>query len=296
MPTIAACAQCGNAIHVPGAAPMSGPAPGRHGAPQGRYPAPGYYAPPQKSSNTAAIVVIVAIIGFFVIAVGAGVREALSEENAWDIPEPPPTPPSVSMPERYVPPPVEWETSSCPEGQYAVLMPGEAEDKTGNVRLDEGRLVSHNRTCDERIGHFEVNYHDYPVHDSADDATVLARQVDVLVKYLGCQPDLDRPLTLKAPDDQEFSGCELSFQMLEERVRRYRIYLVKNRMYLVWVEYTKARYADDAMKFLTSFRLIGNIPKEGWPSSYLPAEPKPDKGTAVPTKKADRGTAVPEKK
>lgn len=50
------------------------------------------------------------------------------------------------------------------------------------------------------------------------------------------------------------------------------------------------------MKFLTSFRLIGNIPKQGWPSQYLPEEPKPDRRTAVPSKKEDRGTAVPEKK
>lgn len=65
---------------------------------------------------------------------------------------------------------------------------------------------------------------------------MLGSEIDVLVEFDGCQPDLEQPITLKAPDDQVFAGRELSFQLLDDRVRRYRIYIVKNRLFLVWAE------------------------------------------------------------
>lgn len=303
MPTIAACAQCGSALDVPGAMPSPQaryPAPQpRYGTPgygpRGPYPPQGFYpAPPRRSNTTGIIIGVVVAIAFVALvlvgAVATAIEEATSTESAFAPPE------DFCAPTPRVEVPVQWESANCSEGQYVVLFPGSWEDKTRNIKDPNGRLISNNRVCDEYKGHFEVTYIDYPKHSPEDDAVVLGSEIDVLVEFHGCQPDLEQPITLKAPDDQVFAGRELSFQLLDDRVRRYRIYIVKNRLFLVWAEVYSEKRAPDAMKFLTSFRLIGNIPKQGWPSQYLPEEPKPDRRTAVPSKKEDRGTAVPEKK
>jgi hypothetical protein len=248
-----------------------------------------------RRSNTTGIIigVLAAVVFVALVLVGAvatALEEASPTESSWT----PIEDSCAPSPNRDLP--MEWESANCSEGQYVVLFPGAWEDKTRKIKDPNGRLISNNRVCDEGIGHFEVTYIDYPKHSPEDDAVVLGSEIDVLVEFHGCQPELERPITLKAPDDQVFAGRELSFQLLDNRVRRYRIYIVKNRLFLVWAEVYSEKRAPDAMKFLTSFRLIGNIPQQGWPSQYLPEEPKPDRGTAVPKKREERGTAVPEKK
>jgi hypothetical protein len=304
MPTIAACAQCGSAIDVPGAMPA---AQARFPAPQMRYgqpvygpqrvpyPPQGFYPAPPRRSNTAGLVIGLLVAAGFVALVIVGAVASVLEEAATSVsPCAPIGDYCAPTPQRDSP--VEWQIANCSEGQYVVKFPGTWVDKTRKISDPNGRLISNNRVCDEHIGHFEVTYIDYPSHGRENDAVVLGSEIDVLVEFHGCQPDIEREITLKSPDDQEFAGRELSFQLLDNRVRRYRIYIVKNRLFLVWAEVYSEKLAPNALKFLASFRLIGNIPKEGWPSQYLPDEPKPDRGTAVPKKKEDRGTAVPEKK
>lgn len=291
-PSMAACTQCGGAMQVPGAAsamPMY-PQPQQYAQrpqPMQGYPRQGYYPyPPPRTSNNAGLIVGLAIAGFVVLVIGSAVFGAISELDKIES-----TPPEhrISTPGEspvYRKPKFRsWLMRTSSEGHFAIDMPGKPIESERTLRNDEGRLTSHRLTCREDEAEWQVEYWDFPEHGPEDDAYSLAGEIDVLAEVHGCQPDVEKEITLKSSAGETFAGREVRFAALDDDVYVYRIYCVRNRMYLVCALTLAGVKNTEQQRFHDSFRLIGNIPKEGWKASYLPEPSKEDRGTVVPKSK-----------
>lgn len=295
-PTISACSQCGQAMQVPGAAsampqyPQPYPPQFSQGPrPMQGYGRPGYYPPypPARTSNNAGMIVGLVIVGFVVLVIVGSVISAISDLDKLD---PSPTPqygPSRPAP-AYNPPKLKfraWLMRSSSKGQFAIDMPGKPTDGDRILRNDEGRLQAHTLTLREEDAVWEVEYWDFPQHDVEDDAYSLGGEIDLLAKLHGSQPQLEKEITLTTLSGEEFTGREVRFTTPENDVYHYRIYCVRNRMYEICALTGPSVNDSETQRFLSSFRLIGNIPKEGWKASFLPEAEKEDHGTAVPKPK-----------
>jgi hypothetical protein len=293
-PTMAACNQCGQALQVPGAASAmpAYPQPQQYAQgpmPMQGYPRQGYYPyPPQKTSNNAGLIVGLCVVGFVVLIIAGSVFSAISDLN--DINDSPQPPPQISTSGEsptynYKPPKFRsWLMRTSSEGHFAIDMPGKPFEGERTLRNDEGRLKAHSLTFREDDAEWEVEYWDFPEHDVSDDAYSLGGEIDVLAKAHGCQPEGEKEITLTSLMGEKFEGREVHFQTLDDSYD-YRIYCVRNRMFVICALTRDSVKESEPLRFLNSFRLIGNIPKEGWPSEFLPEPDKKDRGTAVPKPK-----------
>ncbi len=291
-PTMAACNSCGAAMQVPGAAsampmyPEQRPQQYAQGPmPMQGYGRPGYYPPP-RTSNNAGLIAGLAIAGFVVLMIVVSVISAISAMDEFERNPPTHYGPSSRGPVYQTTPKFRaWLMRTSAEGQFAIDMPGKPIESERTLRNDQGRMKAHSLTFRENDAQWEVEYWDFPEHDVADDAYSLGGEIDVLAEVHGCQPESEKEITLKSLAGEEFTGREVQFNALDDDVYLYRIYCVRNRMYVVCALTRDSVKPSDAERFINSFRLIGNIPKDGWKASFLPEPSKEDRGTAVPKPK-----------
>jgi hypothetical protein len=302
MPTIAACAQCGSALDVPGAMPSQQ---ARYPAQPPRYRAPGYgprgpYAPqafypaPPRQSNTAGLVIGLVVTAGFVALVIVGVVASAIEEASTSVSPCAPIgdycAPSTS---EILPAPnpgkreyevVEYTWGTSDFGQYSIEFTGKPQDSVSTMRHEGGKLALHRKVFNTGQSRWEVCFCDLPQTPDSVEA-VLEGETALLNEHNGSKPTIDRAVETEALNGDKFPGRELHYRSPGGELRCYRIFLVHNRLFFVNAAIRDEKKIHAVDRFFFSFHLVGELPKEGWPARFLPEEPKPDRGTAVPEKK-----------
>ena len=151
----------------------------------------------------------------------------------------------------------QWEQISSSEGGFTVLMPVAP---TQNRQTTDGNKVSldanlFTASLEEGKIKYSVSYTNFP-----EDIAQLPPEF--ILDSLSSRFTSDRKLKLIHQQDirlEQYSGKEFKFEAPDNKIVKYRVYLVKKRLYQLTTEIPKDRESSlsgDVEKFMTSFQLM----------------------------------------
>lgn len=260
-PIIAACAHCGCAITLPAGIEARLPAP---------YQPPQVAAPPHTLRKAALIagVVMAALVGLFLF------WPRLTFYARYDAPPTPQSPPPKNA---IVPKPqadsgyelVDYKWSTSDHGQYSAEFPGQPKDIEATKHDDRGTLAMYRKVFDTGMSHWEVDYVDHPTKP-ANPGAIMDSETAILTDHNSGPPEVNRTVETEALNGEKFKGRDLRYRTIAGAFRCYRLFIVRNRMYVLGAEVRDKEKLYAVTRFFDSFHLVGELPTEGWKSQYLP--------------------------
>jgi hypothetical protein len=151
----------------------------------------------------------------------------------------------------------QWKQFSSSEGGFTVLMPvtptqNRQTTDGNNVSLDANLFTA---VLEEGKVKYSVSYTNFP-----DDIAQLPPEfiLDSLSSRFTNDPKI-KLLNQQNIRLEQYSGKEFKFEAPDNKIVKYRVYLVKKRLYQLTTEIPKDRESSlsaDIEKFMTSFQLV----------------------------------------